>query len=81
MLKKLLFVTAILVPLATFAEGNERHEVRGEGGYEHHGGWNWGNHGGGDRSVHAPEIDGSNAVLGLALLGGILTLMVRRKKK
>jgi hypothetical protein len=30
---------------------------------------------------HAPEIDGSNLILGIALLGGILSLTKRRGKK
>jgi LPXTG-motif cell wall-anchored protein len=30
---------------------------------------------------HAPEIDGSNIVLGIALLGGVLSLARRRKQK
>jgi hypothetical protein len=30
---------------------------------------------------HAPEIDGSNIVLGIALLGGILSLAKRKGKK
>lgn len=32
-------------------------------------------------SRHAPEIDGSNVVLAIALLGGILSLARRREKR
>ncbi len=32
-------------------------------------------------SRHAPEIDGSNIVLAIALLGGILSLGRRREKR
>ena len=32
-------------------------------------------------SKHAPEIDGGNVVLALALLGGILSLTRRRNKR
>ena len=32
-------------------------------------------------SKHAPEIDGGNAVLAIALLGGLLSLTRRRDKR
>ena len=66
MFKKILFATVVLTPLVTFAAPNEN-------AYAH-------------ANVHAsfmraPEIDGGNLVLGLALLGGIISLVARNKKK
>lgn len=66
MLSKFLVATSLLVPLITFAEPNAN-------AYEHansHASFQ-----------HAPEIDGANLILGITLLGGIVSLIVRRKGK
>jgi LPXTG-motif cell wall-anchored protein len=60
MLRKILVVSSLLMPLATFAQGN---------GHAY------------GRIAHAPEIDGGNMVLGITLLGGIISLVARRRKK
>ena len=67
MLKKIFLFTALLTPLITFAQSSSA--------FEH------ANSNASFKSTHAPEIDGGNAVIGLALLGGIISLMVRRNKK
>jgi hypothetical protein len=67
MLRKILLATVLLTPLVTFAQSSSA--------------WTHANGNASFKQVHAPEIDGGNAVLGLALLGGIISLMVNKKKK
>lgn len=65
-LRKALFATVFLTPLVSFSAPNEN-------AYQH---------ANGNASFkRAPEIDGSNLVLGLALVGGIITLISRNRKK
>jgi LPXTG-motif cell wall-anchored protein len=68
MLRNFMLAIALLVPLVTFAEPNAN-------------ALNNANPASGQGFSHAPEIDGSNAMLGLVLLGGIVSLVVRRKRK
>lgn len=67
MVKKILVGAVLLAPLVTLAQSSSALE-----------------HANGNASfnrTHAPEIDGGNAVLGIALLGGVISLMVRKNKK
>ncbi|WP_147383937.1 hypothetical protein [Noviherbaspirillum sedimenti] len=69
MIRKIVVTSLLLAPLLTFAQGN------GQNG-------NGNGHAYGHRNrLHAPEIDGSNVVLAVALLGGILSLARRRDKR
>jgi hypothetical protein len=64
MMKKILFVAALLLPFAVFAEPNEdSHAHAKEHAHSLHAHFN------------APEIDGSNLMLGIALVGGVLGLL------
>lgn len=74
MVKKFLLAIVLLTPLVTFAQSSSAFE-HANGNASFQPGHTTGN------SVHAPEIDGGNAVLGLALLGGIISLMVRKNKQ
>lgn len=66
MLKGFLVSTVLLVPLIAFAEPNANAYA----------------HANPKASFkHAPEIDGTNLVLGITLLGGLVSLVVRRKRK
>ena len=66
MLRNILVSAALLVPLITFAEPNA----------------NANKHANSNASFkHAPEIDGANMMLGVTLLGGIVSLIVRHKRK
>ena len=67
MLRKILLAGVLLTPLVTFAQSSSA--------------WANANNNASFKRVHAPEIDGGNAVLGFALLGGIISLMVRKNKK
>jgi LPXTG-motif cell wall-anchored protein len=68
MFKKILLVTLLVTPLATFAQSQSALEhANGNASF--------------NRVTHAPEIDGGNAIMGLVLLGGIVSLIVRRKRK
>jgi hypothetical protein len=64
MMKKILFVATLLLPFAVFAEPNEKVlEHAKEQTHSLHAHFN------------APEIDGSNLMLGIALVGGVLGLL------
>jgi hypothetical protein len=66
MLRSFLASVVLLAPLITLAEPNAN-------AYKH---------ANSNASFkHAPEIDGSNIILGVTLLGGIVSLIVRRRKK
>lgn len=66
MQSKFLLTASLLVPLLAFAEPNVSAL----------------NHASSNASFqHAPEIDGANLILGITLLGGIVSLIVRRKGK
>lgn len=67
MLKRFLVAAVLLTPLVTFAQSSSAFENA--------------NVNASFKRVHAPEIDGGNAILGIALLGGIVSLMVRKSKK
>jgi hypothetical protein len=67
MLRKFLVAAVFLTPLVAFAQSSSA--------------WENANGNASFKRVPAPEIDGGNAVLGLALLGGIVSLMVRKNKK
>jgi hypothetical protein len=66
MFKKILCATFVLTPLVAFAAPSENAYAHAN---EH------------ASFLRAPEIDGGNLLLGLALLGGIISLVVRNKKK
>jgi hypothetical protein len=76
MLRKILVVGSLLVPLITFAQASGNAGGQGNGN-----GFGLGNGNAYGRVDHAPEIDGGNIVLGITLLGGIVSLIVRRRKK
>lgn len=70
MLRKLLVAAVFLTPLFVSAQSDSAFShANGNASFQP------------GNSVHAPEIDGGNAILGLALLGGIVSLMVRKNKK
>ena len=56
MLRNAIFIAALLAPVAVFAAPNEHALANAN---EH-------------ASFNAPEIDGSNLLLGIALVGGVL---------
>ena len=67
MLRKILLAGVLLTPLVTFAQSSNAYaNANGNASFNR---------------VHAPEIDGGNAILGLALLGGIITLIARKKRQ
>lgn len=66
MLQKAFLCAALLTPLLAFGEPSAK-------AYEHANG--------NAAFLRAPEIDGSNALLGIVLLGGIISLIARRNKK
>jgi hypothetical protein len=66
MLKKFLLTTLVLTPLVTLAKPNEH-------AFEHANGQ--------ASFMRAPEINGGNLILGFALLGGIVSLVSRNRKK
>jgi hypothetical protein len=66
MLSKFLVAATLSVPLIAFAEPNANAFAHAN---QH------------ASFQHAPEIDGTNVVLGITLLGGIISLIVRRKGK
>lgn len=67
MLKRILVAAVLLTPLVTLAQSSKAFENANDNASF--------------KRVHAPEIDGGNAALGIALLGGIVSLMVRKNKK
>ncbi len=65
---RILLGAALLVPLVTFAQSESALRNANE-------------HASFLRAEQAPEIDGGSAVLGLALLGGIISLVVKKNKQ
>jgi hypothetical protein len=77
MLRKMLVMGSLLMmPLITFAQASEN-----AGGHGNGNAFGLGNGNAYGRVTHAPEIDSSNIVLGITLFGGIVSLIVRRRKK
>ncbi len=84
MIKNLVLLAALVIPnvYATFVpsvayatEQDDGNDNENENENEKEGG----SSGGG--SVHAPEIDGSYAFLGLSMLGGLMAVMMERSRK
>jgi hypothetical protein len=70
MLKKILLAGALLTPLVTFSQSNTAVDhANSNASFQ------------GAKVGHAPEIDGGNAILGLTLLAGLVSLAVRKNKR